>query len=41
VVERAFARADTSPARDLESLIEADAAARRIAAEEVAGIEPL
>jgi len=41
VIERTVARADTSPARDLESLIEADAAARRIAAEEVARIVPL
>jgi 1-deoxy-D-xylulose-5-phosphate reductoisomerase len=40
VIERTLARADTSAARDLEALIEADAQARRVAAEEVARIEP-
>jgi 1-deoxy-D-xylulose-5-phosphate reductoisomerase len=38
LVERTLARADTSSARDLEALIEADAAARRAAREEVARI---
>jgi 1-deoxy-D-xylulose-5-phosphate reductoisomerase len=41
VIERALARADTSAALDLGALVEADAAARRVAAEEVARIEPL
>ena len=41
VIERALARADTSAARDLGALVEADTAARRVAAEEVARIERL
>jgi 1-deoxy-D-xylulose-5-phosphate reductoisomerase len=35
VVERTLERADTSPARDLDSLVEADRAAREIAAEQL------
>ena len=41
VVERTLGRADSSPLNDIESLIEADAAARRIATDELRKISSL